>query len=389
MTYPMRPLADALIRVERKVAVDPAATYKMLGVRSFGRGAFAAGDLPGVETSYSTLLQVSQNDIVYPKLMAWEGAFALVPPELGGRYVSTEFCTFSASSDTEPRFVAYALSTPWIAEAVAGSSGGTNVRRRRLYPDDFLAKKIPLPDPDEQRRIAIHLDRVASRLNLFRQRRETTITRLVALGASLATQPQLSGEKKECEGWRQLRLGEVMTEANDVVDVKLDHQYPNLGIYSFGRGVFAKPPIDGLETSAKKLNRIRSGQFVYSRLFAFEGAYAYVPEEFDGVFVSNEFPSFDVDPEQALAPFIAAALRSPRQWGLLAGSSKGLGLRRQRIKVDALLEHRLWFPPIEQQRRVVAGLERIGRLESLVAHSDDLAAAVSPSALNRAFAGLA
>ena len=57
-----------------------------------------------------------------------------------------------------------------------------------------------------------------------------------------------------------------------------------------GRGVFDKPPIEGTRTSAKTLYRIRSRQFIYSRLFAFEGAYAAVPPRCDGRYVSNEFP---------------------------------------------------------------------------------------------------
>ena len=62
-------------------------------------------------------------------------------------------------------------------------------------------------------------------------------------------------------------------------------EYPNLGIYSFGRGLFAKPSISGATTSAPKLFRVRSGQFIYSRLFAFEGAFGVVPEHMDGWYV--------------------------------------------------------------------------------------------------------
>jgi type I restriction enzyme S subunit len=179
-----------------------------------------------------------------------------------------------------------------------------------------------------------------------------------------------------------------MTECRDSIDVAADGLYPNFGIYSFGRGVFTKAPIDGSQTSAKQLNRVRAGQFIYSRLFAFEGAYAFVPAAFDGYFVSNEFPSFDVDPTVATAEFIAAALRSPQTWRELAGSSKGLGLRRQRIKVDALLAHSMWFPPIEEQHRIVAGLRKLDDVNRLLERSDALVAALVPSALNLAFAGL-
>jgi type I restriction enzyme S subunit len=78
--------------------------------------------------------------------------------------------------------------------------------------------------------------------------------------------------------------------------VNPDESYPNLGIYSFGRGLFRKAPISGLETSAKVLYRVKAAQFIYSRLFAFEGAYGAVTKDYDGFYVSNEYPTFECNP---------------------------------------------------------------------------------------------
>ena len=104
--------------------------------------------------------------------------------------------------------------------------------------------------------------------------------------------------------WPMVTLGEVMSLDLDPHPVEAERAYPNVGIYSFGRGTFAKPPIDAASTSASRLYRIRKGQIVYSRLFAFEGAYASVPAEHDGMFVSNEFPTFTVDANRAEPAYI-------------------------------------------------------------------------------------
>lgn len=383
-------VGDVIELQRRKVEVDPAAEYAEIGVRSFGRGIFHKEALLGIELGNKRVFEVHPGDLILSNVFAWEGAVGLAQDSECGRIGSHRFMTYTPKSpDVDANYLRYYFTSEDGIEKLGIASPGSAGRNRTLAVERFEAIELTLPDIDEQRQIAGHLDALARRLSHISALRRTTATRSAALGASLATQPQLSDEQRSEQGWRQFRLGEVMTEATDAVAVELDKQYPNLGIYSFGRGVFGKPPIDGLETSAKKLNRVRSGQFIYSRLFAFEGAYAYVPPEFDGVYVSGEFPSFDVNPDLAEAPFIAAVLRSPRQWGLLAGSSKGLGLRRQRIKVEALMEHRVWLPPMEQQQKVVAGLDQIDRLESLVAHSNHLSAAILPSALNRAFAGLA
>lgn len=89
---------------------------------------------------------------------------------------------------------------------------------------------------------------------------------------------------------QEVALGDVMALDLDPYRVEAGKTYPNIGIYSFGRGTFGKSAIDAAETSASTLYRVRAGQIIYSRLFAFEGAYASVPTEHEGAFVSNEFP---------------------------------------------------------------------------------------------------
>ncbi|QYU70690.1 restriction endonuclease subunit S [Leptolyngbya sp. 15MV] len=132
-----------------------------------------------------------------------------------------------------------------------------------------------------------------------------------------------------------------------------------MGIYSFARGCFGKPPIDGNLTSAPTLYRVRSGQFIYSRLFAFEGAYAVVPDELDGAFVSNEFPCFDVQRDRVLPRYLRWMFLLPKVWAALAEGSKGMGDRRKRVHPDQLLAFRAALPPLEVQRRIVERLDAV------------------------------
>jgi type I restriction enzyme S subunit len=208
------------------------------------------------------------------------------------------------------------------------------------------------------------------------------------LPASLAQRHDLSDSEKAAQGWRRRPLGSVMVETADLVAVDPIQSYPNVGVFSFGRGLFEKAPIDGATTSATKLNRIRADQFVYSRLFAFEGAYTAVPSRFDGYFVSGEFPTFDVDSAELLAPFLAAYLKSEQTWSELAGASKGLGVRRQRIHVDSLLKYEVWLPSLPRQVLIVGKLDRLEDAGRLRERSGARVSALQVSALNHAFAGL-
>lgn len=81
------------------VTVQPTELYQFAGVYSFGRGVFRAQARSGLEFAYPRLSRLRAGDFLYPKLMAWEGAFGVVPPECDRCVVSTEFPVFEVLVD--------------------------------------------------------------------------------------------------------------------------------------------------------------------------------------------------------------------------------------------------------------------------------------------------
>jgi type I restriction enzyme S subunit len=78
--------------------------------------------------------------------MAWEGALGIVPSECDGCVVSTEFPVFEVNEDRVlPEVLDIYFRTPTVWPELSGASTGTNVRRRRLNPVDFLNYRMPLP----------------------------------------------------------------------------------------------------------------------------------------------------------------------------------------------------------------------------------------------------
>ena len=154
-------------------------------------------------------------------------------------------------------------------------------------------------------------------------------------------------------------LGNLLSLALDPHSVDVERSYPNLGIYSFGRGTFHKRPIEGNSTSATTLYRIRSGQFIYSRLFAFEGAYSIILDEFDGHFVSNEFPTFNIDRDQLDASYLRWLFTRSSTWESLASRATGMGDRRQRIHPEHVLSFAIPLPPLPEQRRIATRLDAV------------------------------
>ena len=128
------------------VAVRSDEIYQFAGVYCFGRGVFRSTQKTGMDFAYPRLTRLRAGNFVYPKLMAWEGAFGVVPPECDGCVVSTEFPVFEIAEDRVlPEVLDTYFRMPSIWPAISGASTGTNVRRRRLNPQDFLSYKMPLP----------------------------------------------------------------------------------------------------------------------------------------------------------------------------------------------------------------------------------------------------
>jgi len=86
--------------------------------------------------------------------MAWEGALGVVPPECDGLVVSPEFPVFEIDEERVlPETLDVYIRMPSVWPLLSGASTGTNVRRRRLHPSDFLDFKFPLPSMQVQQRL--------------------------------------------------------------------------------------------------------------------------------------------------------------------------------------------------------------------------------------------
>lgn len=386
--WPEVSLSECLRAAGESIPVRADGCYPNFGLFSFGRGLFHKPPILGLKSSATSLTRVRRGQFVYSRLFAFEGAYGIVGDEFDKFYVSNEYPAFEVdASKLLPGFLRLHLSRPSVWTAIAQGSKGVGVRRQRVHPDQVLAHKMRLPPLLQQQRIVDRIDDLARTLDHVASLRAQVASELDALATALAFRADLSDGEREVAGWRKCRLDVVMRASDNFVPVRSDESYANFGIYSFGRGLFKKPAISGLLSSAPSLNCVRAGQFIYSRLFAFEGAYGIVTDEFGGSFVSNEYPTFDCDPDALLPEVLAAYLRPKATWAKIAEGSKGLGDRRQRVQPQQLLAHELWLPPMHDQRilaTVWGELQVARRAQVAAANESD---ALLPAILDRALTG--
>ncbi|MEU1373449.1 hypothetical protein ABZ442_07275 [Streptomyces triculaminicus] len=168
----------------------------------------------------------------------------------------------------------------------------------------------------------------------------------------------------------------MLTPTKDVVTVAEGTQYETAGLYSYARGLFRRPVIFGSETNYRQYNRLRSGQIVYSKLFGWEGAVAYVPDEFDGVHVSHEFPTFKIDEAKLNPRYARHFVTWPSFHAALSKEASGMGSRRQRVKPERFLNSHIPLPDLVEQCRIAdtldAGMGGIVRILELKGEADTL-----------------
>jgi type I restriction enzyme, S subunit len=115
--------------------------------------------------------------------------------------------------------------------------------------------------------------------------------------------------------WSEVQLGELVEPVSRSERVRPDASYRLLGVRLEGNGAFHRETKLGGEISANMLDRVETGDFIYSRLFACRGAFSLIGPELNGTFVSNEFPIFQArTPHRIDLRFLKFWFRQSRVW---------------------------------------------------------------------------
>lgn len=342
-------LADVLSEARERVRVSPQDRYPMAGVLGFGRGLLIREPVSGSALAADYLYRIRSGQMIYSRLKAFEGAFALVPPAGHHRFVSNEFPTFDVdATQAHPEFVELLLqrSETWLE--LSSGSQGMGARRERLQPRDFLDYEVELPPLATQQSIV-------DAMRAFR-RASSASREQAAAARDLA---EVIYRELVTDGQTQSLLFDDFAAYNiEQVEIEPSAHYSMAGVAIAGGGLFWRPMMKGTETRYQKMHRLCAGALVYRKLTAWEGPITVVPDEFDGAVVSPEFPTFDLDQRIVHLQFISFLCRLPSLHAEMRALSTGTAERRNRLKPQDLLQVPVELPSLVQQ-------ERIGALEQL------------------------
>jgi len=378
--WPTVRLGEVLTPPERGETVDASKEYRLLGVRLDGQGPFLRETVMGTQTSATRLFRVARGDFIYSRLFACRGAFGVITEELDGCYVSGEFPTFvPVPGKVDVEFLKYWFRLPSVIEAVnADCSGSTPLTRNRFKENFFLALEIQLPPLAEQRRVVARIEELAAHIHEARTLRHQAAEEAEAFVTSVHS--GLSGKRTK-------KLGEILKLDEDAVSIEPTNSYPQVGVKSFGGGLFPKPAVEGTGTSYRAFNRLYEGALLLSQVKGWEGAIAVCPPELAGWFVSPEYRTFRCIPWESRARYLAPLVRTEWFWSKLATATRGVGARRERTRPEEFLEIEMPMPDVAQQKRGEALFAEVDALKRLQAETAAELEALLPAILDKAFKG--
>lgn len=184
--------------------------------------------------------------------------------------------------------------------------------------------------------------------------------------------------------WPSVPLGEIAPLIRRPVTVTSELKYHEIGVRSYGKGIFHKPPTAGGDLGDKRVFRIRAGDLVFSNVFAWEGAVAVASAEEEGMIGSHRFITCVVNRDMADATFIKYYFMTPIGLSHLRRASPGGAGRNRTLGLAALSRIPTPIPPINEQRHFVERLDAVSmrlkaRSEAAERQETELAAMLGAS----------
>lgn len=376
-TWPTIRIADVLRRADRFESKDEFTEYQFAGTYSYAKGIFVGDRKLGSTFGLPKIQRIRTNDFVYCKIMAWEGAFGIVPTEADDCVLSGAFVAYEIDSNViEPKFIDYLFKVPSHWKQIGSQSTGTNVRRQSLHPLQFEESRIPCPPLVEQQTIIARLDQLADKVRQLNKHLDAID--VVAAALLISLHHKFAAE-------RVVRLGDIIELFEESVSIKPDGEYPQVGVRGFGGGLFAKAALAGTETTYRAFNRLYVDAILLSQVKGWEGALAVCPPELSGMFVSPEYRTFRCKPNLANPAYLGELIRTPWFWSLLQAATRGVGARRERTRPEQFLNIELPMPELDKQLKIVEILSRQNELKRKHAKIREANQALIPATLERLF----
>lgn len=154
---------------------------------------------------------------------------------------------------------------------------------------------------------------------------------------------------------RMVAFGDIAEEDNRLIEVLDEMEYACGGVRLHGRGVFVREYKLGTEIKKKFVQHVvRTGDIVYSTLFAKSGAFAVADENVEGVVLSEKFPTFTLKSDVVSQDYLKWFFRSGQLNRIAEDQMTGMAaFSLAHLSKKKFLQLKIPAPSLERQAEVV------------------------------------
>ena len=214
------------------------------------------------ESVDSTVTSFGAGDVLFGKLRPYLAKSA--GPDFSGAATS-EILALRPRSDCLQSYLMYCLLNQPFVHWINGFTYGA--RMPRVSPDQVGISSMPLPPVHEQRAIATFLDRETAKIDSLIVKKERLIGLLHEQRAALINRAVTKGLDSDVPmkdsrvdwldeipaPWSVTQLRRLITQVTHPLRVQPEQVYREIGIRSWGRGIFHKDPVTGSHLGDKRV----------------------------------------------------------------------------------------------------------------------------------------
>lgn len=309
-----------------------------------------------------------RNDIAANTMWTWQGAIGVSAYD---GVISPSYNVYRQRQDFyNPRYLDFLLREPALVDVYDSLSTGIRPSRRRLYPEEFLTIRFPLPKREEQDRIvnfladkSAEIDKVVSvrlkQIDELEELKKAIIHRAVTGGV---------GNTPLANEWQMRRLKTIVSCNDDTLseDTSPERQieYVEISDVTETQGIF-NSTIYVFKDAPSRARRItRKDDVIVSTVRTYLKAIATVDR--DGLIVSTGFAVLRAKPE-VNSRFLSYAVKSETLKDDIIRNS--IGVSYPAINATDLIKLSIPLPPLPVQREIVAYLdEKCAAIDGAIAN---------------------
>lgn len=330
--------------------------------------------IPNMASSYIGAKKVVQGDLVFNKLKAHLGVFAVSNYD---GLVSPDYAVYIPKERTYLPYLELLLRTQYYITEFQKKTTGVAIGLTRLYTDGLFGISAIYPPIAEQEKIVSYLDSKTSKIDayvadkekeiqLLQELKQKTIAEAVTKGLNPNVKMKDSGISwigMIPEHWGQYRFATLFKEKSicNFVNEELLSVYLDRGVIRFSEDNSRRTNPTSKDLSKYQLVDI--GDFVLNNQQAWRGSVGV--SQYRGI-ISPAYFIFTMSPriDREFANYL---LRSTSYVAYYHVCSKGIGSIQRNLDWSALRQKRIAIPPLDEQRAIVSYIEeKCQKIETLI-----------------------